>query len=150
MSVAQAKTNWDDATVDEFTEAVLGAARALNGVAEQALQDADAGLTVPQLHMLTVLADRGPSSVAALATELQVNRSTALRMVDRLVAAGTVSRSDNPANGREVVVKPTRAGTALIRKVASRRRRAAVRLLGTAGVEADRKTLRALAAIAGS
>lgn len=145
--MAQAKASWDDAAVDEITEAVIGAARVLNNVSEQALADAGAGLTVPQLHMLTVLNERGPSSVAALATELDVNRSTALRMVDRLVAAGTVSRTDNPANGREVVVKPTRAGTALIKKVGTRRRRALVKLLGTAGIEADKKTIKTLKAL---
>ncbi len=145
--MAQAKVNWDDAAVDEITEAITGAARVLSTVSVQALSEAGADLTVPQLHMLTVLNDRGPSSVAALATELDVNRSTALRMVDRLVAAGTVSRADNPANGREVVVKPTRSGTALIKKVATRRRRALVKVLGAAGIEADRKTLKTLKAL---
>lgn len=146
--MAQAKVSWDDATIDEVTEAVRGAARVLDAVSEQALAESGGGLTVPQLHMLTVLNERGPSSVAALATELEVNRSTALRMVERLVAAGTVSRTDNPANGREVVVKPTRTGTALIRKVATRRRKALVKVFGAAGVEADKRALKVLRALA--
>lgn len=147
MAPTASKTTWDDAHTDEVSAAILGAARALDHAAERALDEVGVGITAPQFRMLSVLAERGPSSVAALAADLHVNRSTALRMVERLVAADVVSRENNPANGREVVVKPTRTGSALIKKVATRRRRAVAKLFQGAGVDVDRKQLKTLAAV---
>lgn len=148
MAQTATKTGWDDDRVDEMVEAILGAARTVDRLSEQALRETGAGVTAAQLRMLAVLAERGPSSVAALAGQLDVNRSTALRMVERLVALGMVSREDNPRNGREVVVKPTRAGSALLKKVATRRRRAVGSLLHSLPAELDRKHVHALTAVA--
>jgi DNA-binding MarR family transcriptional regulator len=79
-------------------------------------------LTLPQLRALVVLDGCGPSKLAALATTLGVNPSTAMRMVDRLEAAGLVDRRPNPDNRREVVLRLTEAGQRLVDDVNAHRR----------------------------
>lgn len=53
---------------------------------------------------------------------LGVNASTAMRMVDRLIVAGFVTRRDNPTNRREVLLGLTAAGRRIVQKVTVRRR----------------------------
>lgn len=77
---------------------------------------------MPQFRLMVLLASRGSMKLAALADLLAVNPSTALRMVERLSAAGMVSREANPAVRREIVVGLTEAGRRVVDDVTGRRR----------------------------
>jgi DNA-binding MarR family transcriptional regulator len=45
-----------------------------------------------------------------------------MRMIDRLLVAALVTREDNPANRREVLLELSPQGRRLVRKVTARRR----------------------------
>lgn len=106
-----------DHEVEEVIAAVLTASRMLVGVSARALGRTAPSLTLPQRRALVVLDGRGPVKLAALADALGVNPSTALRMVDRLEAAGSVTRQANPGNRREVVLSLTDRGRGLVAQV---------------------------------
>lgn len=111
-----------DNDVDAVTSAVLTASRLLVAVSARSLAAVEEKVTLPQFRLLVVLASRRDSNLAALAEALAVNPSTALRMVDRLVAAKLVTRRINPANRREVVLRLTPAGRQVVDEVTARRR----------------------------
>lgn len=52
-----------------------------------------------------------------------------MRMIDRLLVAELVSRGDNPANRREVVLSLTPAGRRIVRRVTARRRQEIKRIV---------------------
>lgn len=108
--------------VDAVTDAVLTASRLLVAVSARSIAHVDESITMPQFRLLVVLSAHGPSKLADLAEALEVNPSTATRTVDRLIAAGMVTRSPNPSSRREIVLELTRAGSRLVRAVTARRR----------------------------
>ena len=67
-------------------------------------------MTLTQFRTLVVLDSHGVINLNRLADLLDVNSSTAMRMIDRLLAAELVTRQDNPANRREVLLDLTDAG----------------------------------------
>lgn len=111
-----------DDDVDAVTAAVLTASRLLVAVSARSLASAEERVTLPQFRMLVVLASYGETKLVTLAEALAVNPSTALRMVERLSAAGLVSRRVNPASRREVALRLTRAGQQIVDDVTTRRR----------------------------
>ncbi|MFF4284999.1 MarR family winged helix-turn-helix transcriptional regulator [Streptomyces sp. NPDC001633] len=106
-----------DQDVEEVIAAVLTASRLLVAISARALARIEPSLTLPQLRTLVVLDSQGPVKLAALAAALGVNPSTAMRMVDRLAAAGSVTRKANPGNRREVVLELTAEGRELVAQV---------------------------------
>ncbi|WP_407288353.1 MarR family winged helix-turn-helix transcriptional regulator [Streptomyces sp. BP-8] len=110
-----------DHDVEEVIAAVLTASRLLVGISARALARMGPSLTLPQLRALVVLDGQGPVKLATLAAALGVNPSTAMRMVDRLAAAGSVSRQANPGNRREVVLSLTAQGRELVERVLAHR-----------------------------
>lgn len=110
-----------DTDTREVTAALLAASRLIVALSAHALGDVDETLTLPQLRTLVVLAGRPPLKLAELAAELGVNPSTALRMADRLAAAGLLARRPNPDSRREQLVRLTPAGDDLVRTVMERR-----------------------------
>lgn len=108
---------------EEVTEAVMAASRLLVALSARALAEVSNTLTLPQLRALVVLDGCGPVKLAVLAATLGVNASTALRMVERLVAGGLVDRRGNPDNRREVVLRLTGPGADLVRTVLDHRHR---------------------------
>jgi DNA-binding MarR family transcriptional regulator len=109
---------------DDFeavTSAVLGASRLLVAISARSLAAAQDRVTLPQFRMLLVVG-QGETKLVTLAERLGVNPSTALRMADRLVAAGLVSREVNPNNRRETVLRLTGEGRRLVADVTTRRR----------------------------
>ncbi|WP_406154296.1 MarR family winged helix-turn-helix transcriptional regulator [Streptomyces sp. NBC_01023] len=120
---------------DEVTAAVMAAARLLVGLSARALAEVGSALTLPQLRTLVVLDSSGPVKLAALAATLDVNASTAMRMVDRLEAGGLVDRKVNPENRREVVLRTTGEGTALVGTVLEHRHREVAALVGRLPVD---------------
>ena len=110
--------------VDAVTRAVLTASRLLVAVSARSLAEVEERVTVPQFRMLVVLATRGATKLVALADLLQVAPSTAMRMVDRLIAAGLADRRANPDNRRETLLQLTEEGRRIVEDVTARRRTA--------------------------
>jgi DNA-binding MarR family transcriptional regulator len=86
----------------------------------------EAGLTLPQIVVLHALTG-GERAVGALADHLSLSMSATSTLVQRLVEAGLVSRTENPDDRREKQVALTRPGTVLIERIASERSRALAR-----------------------
>jgi DNA-binding MarR family transcriptional regulator len=112
----------DETDVEAVTSAVVTASRLLVAVAARSLAAVEDAVTLPQFRLMVVLGTRGELKLAAVAEHLAVNPSTALRMVERLEAAGMVSRTVNPAVRREVIVGLTDAGRRVVDDVTARRR----------------------------
>lgn len=110
----------DDA--DAVTDAVMAATRLLMGLSSRSIASVDESITLPQFRLLTVLLAQGPLKLSSLADYLEVNPSTATRMIDRLIGSNLVSRQVNPNSRREIVVELTRNGTAVVNKINERRR----------------------------
>ena len=111
-----------DGEIDEFVSAILGASWVLVGTSTRSLAEVDDSLTVTQFRTLAVLGRLGKTNLQGLADHLQVNASTAMRMVDRLVAVDLVRREENPTTRREVVLSLTPAGEQVYAKVMDKRR----------------------------
>ncbi|SDG05575.1 DNA-binding transcriptional regulator, MarR family [Lentzea fradiae] len=126
--------------VDALTDAVLTASRLLVAISARSLAAVEETITLPQFRMLVILDSRGSMRISALAELLDVNPSTATRMIDRLVTTGMVARQSNPATRREVVVELTEEGRRVVRGV-SRRRRAAIGRIVAKMPEAERQGL---------
>ena len=106
----------------EFVTALLSVSRVLVGVSARSLAEVEKTVTVTQFRTLVVLDSHGEINLNRLAELLDVNSSTALRMIDRLLVAGLVTRRDNPTNRREVLLGLSPAGRRVVRKVTRRRR----------------------------
>ncbi|MDX3696678.1 MarR family transcriptional regulator [Streptomyces europaeiscabiei] len=108
--------------VDEVTRAVLTASRLLVAISARSLAAVEERVTLPQFRMLVVLSMRGATKLVVLADQLQVAPSTAMRMVDRLIAAGLADRQTNPDNRRETLLQLTDEGRRAVEDVMARRR----------------------------
>ncbi|WP_407566018.1 MarR family winged helix-turn-helix transcriptional regulator [Streptomyces sp. 184] len=108
--------------IDAVTRAVLTASRVLVAVAARSLAAVEGTVTLAQFRMLVVLSTHGSVKLVALAQQLGVNPSTAMRMVDRLITAGLISRQVNPSDRRETVLRLTPAGLRIVDEVTARRR----------------------------
>ncbi|MFD5426566.1 MarR family winged helix-turn-helix transcriptional regulator [Streptomyces sp. NPDC127084] len=109
--------------VDAVARAVLTASRLLVAVSARSLAAVEERVTLPQFRLLVVLSMQGPAKLVTLADRLGVNPSTAMRMVDRLIAAGLAVREPNPDSRRETLLRLTDEGHALVEDVMARRRR---------------------------
>jgi DNA-binding MarR family transcriptional regulator len=130
----------------------MTASRALVGVSVRSLEDLGETVTVAQFRTLVVLDTHGEIHLNRLAEILGVNASSAMRMVDRLLAAGLVSRREKPADRRHTLISLTRRGEALVRRVTARRRRELTKLVSRMPTEHGEnlvEALRAFAAVAG-
>jgi MarR family transcriptional regulator, organic hydroperoxide resistance regulator len=70
----------------------------------------DLGLTAPQAEALTVLAEFGPLSLNELGSLLIAEGGNPSRLVDRLVQAGWVARTEAPDDRRRVTLQLTPTG----------------------------------------
>jgi DNA-binding MarR family transcriptional regulator len=121
MSPQAGMTDQVDDDLEAVADAVLASSRAMVAVSARSIAGAK-GVTLPQYRMLVVL-DAGSSNLTELAHHLDVAPSTAMRMVDRLAAAGLISREVRPENRRETVLSLTSSGRRTVRSVTARRRR---------------------------
>ncbi|MFE4870574.1 MULTISPECIES: MarR family transcriptional regulator [unclassified Streptomyces] len=110
------------ADVDAVTRAVLTASRVLVAVSARSLAAVEDRVTLPQFRLLVVLSTHGTAKLVVLADLLGVNPSTAMRMMDRLIAAGLADRQVNPDNRRETLLRLTDDGRRLVEEVTARRR----------------------------
>jgi DNA-binding MarR family transcriptional regulator len=127
----QAKRGNDTQTVgvDELVTSVLTASRLLVSVSARSLAAIEDTLTLPQFRMLVLLDSRGAMNISRLGEHLDVNPSTAMRMVDRLVAAGMVTRDSDASPGRAVAIALTTAGHRVVQQVTTRRRKEIARIV---------------------
>jgi DNA-binding MarR family transcriptional regulator len=133
---------------DALVMALLTASRALVGVSARSIAAVEHRVTLTQFRLLVVLDAHGPTRLNSLAARLGVASSTALRTVDRLVAAGLVDRRDNERDRREVVIRLTPAGHDVVREVTSRRKQAIEEIAERMPVDRRRALVEALAAFA--
>lgn len=126
-----ANGSFGDGDLDDFVTAVLAASWLLVGISARTLEEVDERVTLTQFRTMAVLADRGHTNLSRLAAELDVNASTAMRVIDRLVATSLVSRTENPASRREVVLCLTPAGERLVADVVAKRRAEIAGLVGS-------------------
>ncbi|WP_042406180.1 MarR family winged helix-turn-helix transcriptional regulator [Streptacidiphilus carbonis] len=133
---------------NEMVAAVVTASRVLVAVSARSLAAIEEALTVPQFRMLVVLDTGGPVNLSGLAEQLAVNPSTALRMVDRLSAAGMVERTQDPGDRRLVVLAATAAGRQVVRQVTERRQAEITRIVSAMAVDHRGAMIEALEAFA--
>ena len=113
----------------DLVTALLTASRALVGVSARTLADVEDDVTLTQFRTLVVLDNHGGINLNRLAELLDVNSSTAMRMIDRLLVANLVTRQDNPSNRREVLLDLSPAGRRIVRRVTARRRAEIARIV---------------------
>lgn len=111
-------------------DAVMVTAQLLVGITAQSVAAVGSEVTLPQLRVLVMVASRGPLNLQAVAIGLGVHPSNATRACDRLDCAGLLSRRDDPADRRNVVLELTDAGHDLVARVMGIRRAAVEELLG--------------------
>jgi DNA-binding MarR family transcriptional regulator len=114
---------------ETVVDAVLSASRVLVAVAARSLGDVAEEVTLTQYRTLVVLASRGPQSLAALASAIEVTPPTATRMCDRLVRKGLVQRRHDRGDRRQIRVALAGPGRQLVDSVTERRRAAIADLL---------------------
>ncbi len=116
-------------TLDDVVTAILTASRVLVGVSARSLADVEDTVTLTQFRTLVVLDSHGVINLNRLADLLAVNSSTAMRMIDRLLVAELVTRQENPANRREVLLDLTDEGRRLVQQVSDSRRAEIARIV---------------------
>jgi DNA-binding MarR family transcriptional regulator len=87
-------------------------------------------VTLPQFRTLVVLVSRGPQRVVDLSQELKVTSSTAVRMCNRLVGKGLVTREERPDDRRAAWIILTATGRELVGEVMRRRRETLAAMIG--------------------
>jgi DNA-binding MarR family transcriptional regulator len=133
---------------EAMVTAVLTASRLLIAVSARSLAAVEESLTLPQFRMLVVLDAGGPLSLSGLAGELSVQPSTAMRMIDRLVAVGVVARGVSAEDRRTSLISLTGAGRRIVAEVTERRRREIARIVDVMPAGQRRHLVEALHAFA--
>jgi DNA-binding MarR family transcriptional regulator len=67
-------------------------------------------LTIPEWRVVAVLGRFGPMPAGAIAERTSMDKPKVTRAVQRLLAAGRVTRTENPDDRRSVEIALTRAG----------------------------------------
>jgi DNA-binding MarR family transcriptional regulator len=114
----------------EQVDAVMLAARVFVAVAAQSVASVEDRVTLPQLRVLVMIASRGPQNLASVAQALGVHPSNATRRCDKLVEAGLIDRSDDPADRRNLILQLTPSGRELVQQMTEHRRAAIEDVLG--------------------
>src|SRR5262245_18846597 len=78
-------------------------------------------ISVTQCYALEALLSRGPSTLNALAAELNLDKSTASRVVSALRRKGYVGRATHPGDARAVLLDVTPAGRRLHNRIRQNR-----------------------------
>lgn len=75
------------------------------------------GVSKPVYRVMTVLRERQPASIGAIAELALTKRSTVSRIIDRMVEQGLVTTESNPDDNRITEVTLTPAGQQTLRKL---------------------------------
>ena len=108
-------TRTDPALASALRLAVMRLARRMRG------ERADTSLTLSQLAALATLERSGPLTPRELAAAERVQPPSMTRLTASLEAAGLVTRTAHPSDGRQVLLAVSAEGTALLHE--DRRRR---------------------------
>ena len=108
-------TRSETALASALRLAVMRLARRLRG------ERSDTSLTISQIAALSTLERTGPLTPRELATAERVQPPSMTRIAASLEAAGLVTRTDHPTDGRQVLLAASPDGAALVRD--DRRRR---------------------------
>ncbi len=112
--------------VDDLELAALQAAcRLLVAISAQSIAAVEDRVDLAQFRALVIVASRASMSLGELAEAARLHLSTASRMCDRLVSAGLMNRSDDPANRRQLLLTLTGRGRDVVAD-AMRQRQAAL------------------------
>jgi DNA-binding MarR family transcriptional regulator len=79
--------------------------------------DSIPALTPPQVHMLMTVREHGCMTIKQLTKVLLVKAPAVSVMVDRLVDMGILTREENPADRREVLVRVGQKEESIIQKM---------------------------------
>lgn len=134
--------------VAELVAVIEVAAGGLTAVWAHAEEAEQALVSMPQLRALDVIGRVGTLNLNGLASELGTIASSASRLVDRLVAAGFVSREQSRATRREITLTLRPAGTALLGRLQQARRAEIAAVVATMTPAAARALARGLEAFA--
>lgn len=96
------------ALAGDLSLAVMRLSRHLRG------RRADAQISLTKLSALTTLGREGPMTSGALAGREKVRPPSMTRSVALLSELGLVERSSHPADGRQIIVRLSEAGEALL------------------------------------
>lgn len=107
----------------------------------------EAGLTMAQMVTLMLLEKLRPLSVSSVAVCIKLSRAAASHMVDRLVTAGLVARSEDPDDRRHKRITITPAGRELIQRTREQRTREFTRILSRLSAEVQAQFGKALARV---
>jgi DNA-binding MarR family transcriptional regulator len=132
---------------DSVVEIVLAASRLFVAVASRALVSLDTEVTLPQLRILALLAERNTMSVAGLAEAVEVTPSTISRMCDRLLRKHLIQRRSSRTDRRQLQIRLSDAGRALVCASTEARRAEITRLLARLCPEDASHLLQGLAAL---
>ena len=105
----------DTAVASALRLDVVRLARRLRG------ERSDTSLTISQIAALSTLERTGPMTPRELAAAERVQPPSMTRITASLEAAGLVTRTDHPTDGRQVLLAASAEGVALVRE--DRRRR---------------------------
>jgi len=116
---------------------------------ERSLEELGAAVPPAQMRALLIIGGAGSLNLSRLAEALGASASAASRLVDRMQAAGLLTRDRAAASRREIVLVPTESGLRLAEWVRGRRRAALSQVLQAMtpdGRQALARGLRELAA----
>jgi len=128
--------------------ALLTASRVLVGVSARSLGNVEDAVTITQFRTLVVLEGHGDTRLNQLAWRLGVTPSTAMRMVDRLIAVHLVTREQNKADRREVLIGLTHEWMRLVSEVTASRRAEIATIVAAMPQEGRQNVVEALNAFA--
>ena len=101
--------------------ALMRASTVITAVVVRSLNSVTPHLTVVQVRVLVIVWGLGTANVNAVAEGLGANASNASRACDRLVRAGLLTRQQSEDDRRNVVLRLSEDGQALIDSVMQRR-----------------------------
>jgi DNA-binding MarR family transcriptional regulator len=131
-------------SLDEVSEAVLSATRALVGIAARSLAEVGDEVSLAQFRVLVLLETLGRQNMGELAASLGVNPSTVTRVCDVLVDKKLIRRMPAKENRRTVQADLTPAGRRLLDQGMDRRRRLIDDALGRMTPQGQRRLARGL------
>jgi DNA-binding MarR family transcriptional regulator len=106
---------------EEHIDAVRLASRVLVAVTATSLTSVEDRVTLPQFRILVILASRGPQNLRSVAQGLGVIPSAATRLCDKLVSAGLIHRTVDPADRRYLKLRLSPDGYQLVQSVTDQR-----------------------------
>lgn len=113
----------------ETVTPLLRMTRLLVGVATEAVEQLDIGVSLPQFRLLIALSELGPTPSARAADRLGTSPSSVTRLADHLERTGHLVRRRERPNRSVVRLELTAAGSEVVEQVGRRRTAELDRLL---------------------